>query len=144
MPEFKSRNGGKPNYRLATEPWCTCKHCAHFVVSPMNGKCSRCDRHARATCGRKVCDDFREKNASLLDAAKQEFRKRRNCERFDSWWDAYIAWVRETQECAEHPIDWGELPDDAYEAAEELWMHYFADDQNREFCDWLWTWEESK
>lgn len=140
---MKSRNECKPNYRLATEPWRVCKNCAHFVVSPIRRTCDRCSRFGRATCGRKVCDDFREKNASLLDAAKQEFRKRRNCERFHSWEDAYIAWVKETQEPLQ-PVDWGELPDDAYEAAEELWMHYFADDQNREFCDWLWKLEETK
>ena len=68
----------------------------------------------------------------------------RNCERFDSWEDAYIAWVKETQDCAEHPIDWGERPGDTYEAAQELWMHYFKDDQNREFCDWLWELEEAR
>jgi len=71
-------------------------------------------------------------------------KRRRNCERFNSWEDAYIAWVKETQDCEDYPIDWGELPGDTYEAAQELWMHYFADDQNREFCDWLWTWEKTK
>lgn len=71
-------------------------------------------------------------------------KRRRNCERFNSWEDAYIAWVKETQDCADYPIPWGELPGDAYEAAEELWMNWFKDDQNREFCDWLWKWEETK
>lgn len=60
---------------------------------------------------------------------------RRNCERFGSWEEAYLAWVQETQDT--NGIDWDDLGDDDHERAEELWMHYFQDDQNREFCDWL-------
>ena len=138
---MKDRNGGKPNYRLATEPWHACKTCAHYRRHITPGLQDRCDRFGRATNRRKICDAFREHNGNLADLA---FRRRRNCERFNSWEDAYIAWVKETQDCADYPIPWGELPGDAYEAAEELWMNYFKDDQNREFCDWLWKWEETK
>ena len=55
-----------------------------------------------------------------------------NASRFDNWHDAYLAWVRETQDFD----DWGELDGDSYDQAEELWTRWFADDQNREFLDW--------